>query len=1325
MKKLLSLFLSFVMFLSVFTGISFSALAQAYGDYEYTVSNGAATITDYLGGDTVITIPSEINGYPVKKIGNYAFESCYSLTSVTIPNSVTSIGESAFQYCADLLSVVIPDSVKIIGDSAFNLCSGLESVIIPNSVTTIGYMAFYCCENLTDIEIPNSVTNIGNYAFESCNSLTNVTIPNSLTSIGEGLFYGCYNLINIIIPDSVTSIGNYAFYECKSLTSVTIPNSVKYIGDSIFTNLETLNYEGSVAEWITVINNSDEDEYYSPPNSNAENFYINGDLTIPSDIAKIPAYAFINCQNLTNVAIPDGVTSIGDYAFYNCSGLVSATVPSSVKYIGSSVFSSLYNNTYLEMFNYEGSAGEWLTIINNSNIEENYSLPNINAENFYINGDLTIPSDIAEIPAYSFQNCKNLKSITLSNSVIRIGECAFSGCGLTEIIIPDTVISIGDFAFYECESLTSATIPNSVKYIGDSIFANLNLDTINYEGSAEEWLTIISNSADDEYYSPPNSNSENFYINGDLTIPSDITEIPSYAFRNCKNLTAVTIPDSITSIGTWAFGNCYNLTSVTIPNSVKYIGDSIFANLNLETLDYGGSVAEWLTVIYNSAAGGYYSPPNSYAESFYINGKGDYTISSEITEIPAYTFSSCKNLTSFNIPDSVISIGDYAFYNCEGLTDIDIHNKVTSIGNNSFCYCSSLKSVTIPNSVTSIGYNTFSNCVSLTSVTIPSNVKAIGSSSFSGSNSLKEILVDSANKNYCSVDGVLFNKDKTELVSYPNGKSDSLYKIPESVRDICDFAFSGCSNLKNLTIPDSVTSIGVYSLSHCSSLESIKMGGGVADIGEAAFIDCSKLKNIYVDSSNKNYCTVNGILFNKDKTELVAYPNGKSDSSYKIPESVQSINDYAFYICNAINSVIISKNVNYIGYMSFVECKNINDVYFEGDEATWKKIAYTHAGNEFPNATIHYNYNYDSEEKKPDAPTGFDVTGTGNQGTLLYLDWEDSANADGYRMYVVSGDKEYYKGEVTESLFKFTDLTAGWNYSLRIEAFNSAGTASTETTICAAPAPMTADDITLSTSGSKLNISWEKQTCTGYVVQWSTDSSFKNITGTKYIDKPWNTSYSVSISNQQNYYVRVRAYKTYNGMTSYGDFSPAVKEKVLPGTITGFDIIGTGNKGSLLYLDWNGMANTDGYKVYVVSGEKEYLKGTTKDSQFKFTDLTPGWNYTVKVVAYNADGETATTTTICAAPATMTTDDFTAKASGNKLNISWDKQTCTGYVVQWSTDSSFKNITGTKYIDKPWNTSYTVSVSNPQNYYVRVRAYKTYNGMTAYGDFSPAEKAVK
>ena len=1141
MKKLLSLFLSFVMFLSVFTGISFSALAQAYGDYEYTVSNGEATITDYLGGDTVITIPSEINGYPVKKIGNYAFESCYSLTSVTIPNSVITIGYSAFSSCFNLKYVTIPNSVTNIEDYAFQCCYDLGSVTIGNSVTSIGADVFWACDSLTEINvlennqhyssingvlfskdktvliqypegkenseytIPNIVTSIDNNAFDSCSSLTEITIPNSVTSIGDSAFENCVSLTEIIIPDSVISIGNHTFYNCDNLTEINVLENNQY-----YSSINGVLFNKDKTVLIQYPEGKENSEYTIPNcvitigDSAFESIYKLYEITIPNSVTSIGNDSFNSCSGLTEITIPDSVTSIGDSAFAGCDSLTEITIPDSVTCIGNWAFANCERTT-----------------------------------------EITIPYSVTNMGEYAFYHCTNLKCVTIQNGVTSIGDSTFEDCvSLTEITIQNGVTSIGDSAFENCDSLTEITIPNSVTSIGD------------------------------------------------------------YAFYLCDSLTDVTIGDGVTSIGDFAFRDCASLKNITIGNRVSHIGE--------------------------------------------------------------FAFYSCDNLTNFTIPDSVTCIGNWAFAYCGSLIEITIPYSVTNIGEQAFYVCENLKCVTIQNGVTSIGADAFGFCDSLTEITIPDSVTSIGDSAFEDCDSLTCIT------------------------------------IPNSVISIGYSAFFGCDSLTEITIHDSVTSIGDYS-----------------------FCGCSKLKNIYVDSANKNYCSVNGVLFNKDKTDLITYPSGKSDSSYKIPESVQRIDNYDFYFCSAINSVIISKNITYMGYMSFTGCDNISDVYFEGDEATWKKLAYTEDSYVLPNATIHYNFNYDSEEKKPDAPTGFDVTGTGNQGTLLYLDWEDSANADGYRMYVVSGDKEYYKGEVTESLFKFTDLTAGWNYSLRIEAFNSAGTASTETTICAAPAPMTADDITLSTSGSKLNISWEKQTCTGYVVQWSTDSSFKNITGTKYIDKPWNTSYSVNIADPQNYYVRVRAYKTYNGMTSYGDFSPAVKEKVLPGTITGFDIIGTGNKGSLLYLDWNGMANTDGYKVYVVSGEKEYLKGTTTDSQFKFTDLTPGWNYTVKVVAYNADGETETTTTICAAPATMTTDDFTAKASGNKLNISWDKQTCTGYVVQWSTDSSFKNITGTKYIDKPWNTSYSVSISNPQNYYVRVRAYKTYNGMTAYGDFSPAEKAVK
>ena len=167
-------------------------------------------------------------------IGHSAFYGCTSLTSITIPNSVTSIGGDAFNSCTGLTSITIPNSVTSIGDFAFGSCTSLTSITIPNSVTSIGYGTFSGCTSLTSITIPNSVTSIGEWAFNSCTGLTSITIPNSVTSIEWRTFSGCTGLTSIIIPNSVTSIGNYAFYECRSLTSITIGNSVTSIGQYAF-----------------------------------------------------------------------------------------------------------------------------------------------------------------------------------------------------------------------------------------------------------------------------------------------------------------------------------------------------------------------------------------------------------------------------------------------------------------------------------------------------------------------------------------------------------------------------------------------------------------------------------------------------------------------------------------------------------------------------------------------------------------------------------------------------------------------------------------------------------------------------------------------------------------------------------------------------------------------------------------------------------------------------------------------------------------------------------------------------------------------------------
>ena len=249
-----------------------------------------------------------------------------------------------------------------------------------------------------------------------------------------------------------------------------------------------------------------------------------------------------------------------------------------------------------------------------------------------------------------------------------------------------------------------------------------------------------------------------------------------------------------------------------------------------------------------------------------------------VVEIESSAFNGCANLTSIIIPDSITSIGDFAFENCSGLT-----------------------SITIPDSVTSIGDHAFYNC--LTSITVSEN-----------------------NKYFSSLNGVLFNKDKTELVTYLIGNERTEYAIPDSVTSIGDRAFYKCSSLTSIIIPDSVTSIGDH-----------------------AFYNCSSLTNITVSENNKYFSSLNGVLFNKDKTELITYPNGNERTEYtipdsvtsiiegafaycsnlitvKIPDSVTDITDKTFYVCSSLTSVTIPDSVTHIGYNAFKYCKNLTSI---------------------------------------------------------------------------------------------------------------------------------------------------------------------------------------------------------------------------------------------------------------------------------------------------------------------------------------------------------------------------------------------------------------
>lgn len=282
-----------------------------------------------------------------------------------------------------------------------------------------------------------------------------------------------------------------------------------------------------------------------------------------------------------------------------------------------------------------------------------------------------------------------------------------------------------------------------------------------------------------------------------------------------------------------------------------------------------------------------------------------------------------ENIT---IPHGYTVIGEGAFVDRNDIKRIEIPDSILIIDDDAFLRCENLKEIIIPESVVKIGSYVFVGCKSLESTTIPPSVKSIGELTFSsciGCESLENINVDPNNQAYSSVEGVLFNKDKTVLIKYPDNKPQKSYTIPNSVKIIEAEAFKGSLNLTSVLIPGSVAFIGDSAFFYCLRLTEVTIPSSVVKISGSTFGGCERLEKICVDKNNLMYCDEDGILFNKKKTAMLVYPANKTDPVYAIPCGVVTVDSGAFSDCKHLESVIMPESMTFISKFAFNNCNKL------------------------------------------------------------------------------------------------------------------------------------------------------------------------------------------------------------------------------------------------------------------------------------------------------------------------------------------------------------------------------------------------------------------
>ena len=777
------------------------------------------------------------------------------ITSVSLPDGLTSIGDRAFRNCSSLTSVTIPNSVTNIGWYAFSSCSSLTFVTLGNSVTSIGGGAFESCSALTSIAIPNSVTSIGKYAFRFCSSLTFVTLGNSVTSIGASAFNGCFSLTSITIPNSVTSIGDGAFHDCSQIimqgttpplisagtfsdnVTILVPCSAMdaYLATPVWQFLDlnglshhvTLNATKGGSAQITAANcesNNVTIEAYASDNyqfkqwsdgntDNPRTLTLTKDLTLTAEFEEIPYYTVtLNGNSLY------GSVSIWDWNFYD----------------ESQVQFEVRSGTEVH-FREEGGCGTWLgwsdgvtenerTIVITSDTTissrfdvETYSVSITAGEGGYLeNGN--IEREYNECNREWIYNCAYANegyyfvgwSDGNTNNCIDIYP--YEDINLVAQFAPKMQVTVlvgvdnaskdmgsvsGSGIFYSGDYVTITATPNNGYYFVEWSDGNCNATRELYLQSD---TTLFATFAVGEYGGKCGDNLYWTYSDNTITITGsgnmDLDKYYAwkqyYYYYWYNNVTAVQFPEGITSIDDYAFSEMF-LTNVVIPASVTYFGERAFSNnYNLTRFEYQGTEAEC---------------------------EGDEWGNGNILQ-------SCHNLHYFKGQVNMLSYdNDYLdtviitsgemfdrYYNTTYIDNSNANN--TYFDGYSYSEVLDVETLLLPNGLQEIGNYALYNARHLEQITIPAGVARIGEGAFEECRSLESVTF-------------------TGTV----------------LREIDDWAFYNCHSLKDITIPVGVTSIGKAAFFDCSYLKEITLPSTVQTVDDNAFGQCQKVAKMTVNAT--------------------------------------------------------------------------------------------------------------------------------------------------------------------------------------------------------------------------------------------------------------------------------------------------------------------------------------------------------------------------------------------------------------------------------------------------------------------------------------------